>query len=154
MKGSIHSALQELFFVPVHVLAVTLHTRGVSFERRANLFIVLKPYSLPFVKSQPCWHHFISGYLASRFIIYVSCSFLYDQAVYSNTAETCLQSCAKREAYVCTEHVTSQPTNRRAEGGVDVPSVCLSIPALTTSLDSVSGTVTGIALTLTSFRRS
>ena len=107
MKGSIHSALQELFIVPVHVLAVTSHTRGVSFERRANLFIVLNPYSLPFVKSQPCWHHFKSGYLASRFEIYVSCSFLYDQPVYSTTAESCRQRCARGEACVCTEHVTS-----------------------------------------------
>jgi len=140
VKGSIHSALQELYIVPVHVLPVTLHTRRVSSERRTNLFIVLKPCSVPFVKSQPCWHHFKSGYLASRVVIYVSCSLLYDQAMYSKTTETCRQRCAKGKVYVCTEHVTSQPNNRRAEGGVDVLSVGLSIPALTASLGSVSGT--------------
>jgi hypothetical protein len=111
MKGSIHSAPQELFIVPVHVLAVTLHTRGVSSERRANLFIVLKPNSLPFVKSQPCWHHFKSGYLASRFVIYVACTFLYDQAVYSKTAETCRQRRAKGE--VCVYRTRHQPTDQQ-----------------------------------------
>jgi hypothetical protein len=119
MKGSIHSAPQELVIVPIHVLAVTLHTRGFSSERGANLFLylfILKPNSLPFVKCQYSWHRFKSGYLASRFVICV-CPFLYDQAVYSKTTETCRQRCVKGEVYVCTEHFVSQLTNRRANCG-------------------------------------
>jgi hypothetical protein len=157
MKGSIHSAPQELFIIPVHVLAVTLHTRGVSSERRANLFVVLKPYSLPFVKFQPCWHHFKSGCLASRFVIYVSRLFLYCQQCIAKPLKRAGRGVLKEKyEYMCIQNTSpaSRPTEELTEGGVDV--LRSVYPFLRQphcwARYQTPGTVTGIAPTLTIYR--